>query len=69
MDLAFLIAIVLSIGLGVYALRTAADRDRWKADAETKRDVEIVYGRLASPTQRIEAALELGRIKKRRARK
>lgn len=66
MDLAFLIAILLATALGVYSLRVAADRDRWRDQAEGRQDVEIVYGRIASPTQRMEAALELGRLKKKR---
>lgn len=37
MDLAFLCALALCVALFVYALRTAADRDRWKEEAETKR--------------------------------
>ena len=42
MDLAFLAAMFLCIALGVYALRVAADRDRWREEAERLRSMRFV---------------------------
>lgn len=45
-DLAFLLALLTALGLGVYALRVTAERNRWRARAEkVEQPITVRWGR------------------------